>query len=134
MFCCLSAVHKPLFVKYSNFPNFSKVISSSLMRARGISILSDTSAEALPNLSELLSWKECIELRKSNSFFRIYDDYEFITSNNGLVAYYLWSEDKNGKIITSTSTGFLNDIVRPFKRNNSIAYLKIANPLFFANL
>ena len=120
-----------LFVKYSNLPNFSKVISSSLMRARGVSILSDTSAEALPNLSELLSWKECLELRKSNSFFQIHDDYEFVTSNNGLVAYYLWSEDKNGKIITSTPTSFLNDIVRPFKRNNSIVYLKIANPLFW---
>ena len=120
-----------LFVKYSDSLNFSKTISSGLMRCRGVSVLSDTSSAAITNISELLTWKERLELRQSISFFQIYDDYEFIPTSNGLVAYYLWSEDKDGRILTASTNDFLKDLVRPFKRNNTLIYLKIENPLFW---
>lgn len=120
-----------LFVKYSNSSNFIKSIGSCLMRAKGVSILSDTSTAALDDLSQFLTWKERLALRQSNSFFSVYDDYEFTTLNNGLVAYYLWKVDKNGKIISGNSSGLLNNISRPFKLNDAKIYLKIENPLFW---
>lgn len=119
------------FVKYSDLPNFSKSISSCLLRTRGVPILSDSSALAVQNINKLLTWKECLELRQSTSFFQLLDDYELVNSNNGLVAYYLWNEDRNGNIILAKDGNFINSITRPFKRNYTIVHLKIVNPLFW---
>ncbi len=48
--------------------------------------------------------------------FSFYDNEEQVSTNNGIVAYYFWDEDKDGNISFSGSH-FLDGIRRPYKKN-----------------
>ncbi len=57
-----------------------------------------------------------------------FDDYEDVQTNNGIIAYYFWEEDKLGNI--TFSKNLLGAINRPFKKNQYSVYLDIDNFLF----
>lgn len=48
--------------------------------------------------------------------FSWFDDREYVKTNNGSIAYFIWKEDANGNIILNGNS-FLNAIKRPFKHN-----------------
>ena len=117
-----------MFVSSSPSGNLSSSIAEQLKNSFGIKPEKDSVAqERIPNL--FLSWKECIELRKNPLHFGIHDDYEFVRTNNGLVAYYFWKENKN-KEISIDSLNPLNAIIRPYKTNAVYRYLDISNWFF----
>lgn len=58
-----------------------------------------------------------------------YDNYEFIKTNNGLVAYTFWNQDAEGNIEID-SLHPLSAVYRPFKRNHLYYSLKVDNPFF----
>jgi hypothetical protein len=117
-----------MFISSSPSGNLSSSIAEEILHSFGIKSEKDSVAqERIPNL--FLSWKECIELRKNPLHFGIHDDYEFVRTNNGLVAYYFWKENKN-KEISIDSLNPLNAIIRPYKTNAVYRYLDISNWFF----
>ena len=117
-----------IFVSSSPKGNLSFSISEQLNNSFGIKPEKDSVAqERIPNL--FLSWKECIELRKNPLHFGIHDDYEFVRTNNGLVAYYFWEENEN-KEISIDPLNPLKALIRPFKTNTVYRYLDISNWFF----
>jgi hypothetical protein len=117
-----------IFVSSSLSGNLSSSIAEQLKNSFGIKPEKDSVAqERIPNL--FLSWKQCLELRKNPLHFGIHDDYEFVKTNNGLVAYYFWKENKN-KEISIDSLNPLNAIIRPYKTNAVYRYLDISNWFF----
>lgn len=71
-------------------------------------------------------------LRHSNHSFSFYDNYEDVRTNNGIVAYYFWKEDKNGNIILEKND-LLESIKRPYKKNFMSYHLNIGD-FFFQTL
>ena len=117
-----------IFVSGSDTEELSASISEQLMNAFGLKSEKDSlDQERIPNL--FLSWKQCIELRKNPIHYGIHDDYEFVKTNNGLVAYYFWEENKNREI-TIDSLNPLNALIRPYKTNAVFRYLDISNWFF----
>ena len=117
-----------MFISSSPSGNLSSSIAEEILHSFGIKSEKDSVAqERIPNL--FLSWKQCLELRKNPLHFGIYDDYEFVKTNNGLVAYYFWKENKN-KEISIDSLNPLNAIIRPYKTNAVYRYLDISNWFF----
>ena len=117
-----------MFVSSSPSANLSSSIAKELLHSFGIKLEKDSVAQdSIPNL--FLSWKQCLELRKNPLHFGIHDDYEFVRTNNGLVAYYFWEENEN-KEIRIDSLNPLKAIIRPFKTNTVYRYLDISNWFF----
>jgi hypothetical protein len=117
-----------IFVSSSPSGNLSSSIAEQLKNSFGIKPEKDSVAQdSIPNL--YLSWKQCLELRKNPLHFGIHDDYEFVRTNNGLVAYYFWKENKN-KEISIDSLNPLNAMIRPYKTNAVYRYLDISNWFF----
>ena len=117
-----------MFISSSPSGNLSSSIAEEILHSFGIKSEKDSVAqERIPNL--FLSWKQCLELRKNPLHFGIHDDYEFVKTNNGLVAYYFWKENKN-KEISIDSLNPLNAIIRPYKTNAVYRYLDISNWFF----
>jgi len=117
-----------MFVSSSPLGNLSSSIAEQLMNSFGIKPEKDFVEQEIDS-SIFLSWKECIELRNNSIHFGIHDDYEFLRTNNGLVAYYFWEENEN-KEISIDSLNPLNAIIRPYKTNAVFHYLDISI-LFF---
>lgn len=74
------------------------------------------------------------DLRKYVGFYSIYDNYESVKTNSGLIAYYFWEERSDGTIVMADGD-LLGAIKRPFKRNTFSYHLDIDDalyaPLFF---
>lgn len=69
------------------------------------------------------------DLRRSPHTYSIYDNYENVQTNNGLVAYYFWKENADGDIVTGKGS-LLLAIRRPFKKNYQSYHLNIDNVFF----
>lgn len=69
------------------------------------------------------------DLRHGSHSFSIYDNYEDVVTNSGLVAYYFWREDKDGNIIL-TENDLLQSIRRPYKKNYMSYHLYITDWFF----
>jgi hypothetical protein len=109
-------------------PNFHTNIARTL--AYGIGILKDFWLEgdsgmgpqqgSTSNLMDktyganlnVFQWND---LRNTSSNYSLIDNFENVKTNNGIVAYYFWEEDKDGFI--KASNGLLNDVKRPYKKN-----------------
>lgn len=61
--------------------------------------------------------------------FSFYDDYEDVRTNGGLIAYYLWSENEKGEIISKDGRLFTH-LKMPFKRNHFSYHQNITNIFF----
>ena len=117
-----------MFVSSSSSGNLSSSIAEQLKNSFGIKPEKDSVGQEIDS-SIFLSWKECIELRNNSIHFGIHDDYEFVRTNNGLVAYYFWEENEN-KEISIDSLNPLKALIRPFKTNTVYRYLDISNWFF----
>ena len=117
-----------MFVSSSPGGNLSSSIAEKLKNSFGIKPERDSVAQKIDS-SLFLSWKQCIELRNSSIHFGIHDDYEFVRTNNGLVAYYFWEENQN-KEISIDPLNPLKAVIRPFKTNIVYRYLDISNWFF----
>jgi hypothetical protein len=87
-----------------------------------------------PNLMDagtgtILIKKQWDDLRHSSNSFAFYDPDEDLKTNNGMVAYYFWEEDTNGRIKLEGQHP-LQVISRPFKKNYLSYHLNIEDVLF----
>lgn len=124
------------FVK-NGVDDLHRVIANQL--GYGIGALEDTWIDNGPdkgttdNLMDLdginLTYAQWESIQLMHKIVSYYDDYENVRTNNGIIAYYLWEEDKNGNIIL-TAVGLKKSIRRPFKRNTYSLHLDIDNILF----
>ncbi len=82
------------------------------------------------NFGTHLTQKQWEALRAGVDSYSMYDDYEDVQTNNGIIAFYFWKEDQDGNIIF-TSTSLMNSINRPFKKNQYSVYLEIDNFFYY---
>ena len=89
---------------------------------------------ATQNLMDLqgthLTYAQWIMIRTNGEMVSFYDDFEDVRANNGIIAYYLWEENKDGTIKVK-GDNLLGAVSRPFKRNTYSLYLDIDNFLFY---
>jgi len=103
-------------------PNFEKNLCGALSLSIGVEMMLDSTKTF--ELSE-----KCKEdLYTANSMFQRFDDFENISSNNGQVAQYFWTEDHNGNIVLENQER-IKSIYRPTKVNDYALYLNLKNPL-----
>jgi hypothetical protein len=67
-------------------------------------------------LGTSLRYSQWVKLRKHPNYYSYYTNEENIATNNGMVGYYFWEEDKNGNIKFSKG-GPISGINRPYKKN-----------------
>ena len=103
-------------------PNFKKCLSGALSLSMGQEMILDSTKKFQ------LTEKCKDDLFAANSMFQRLDDFENISSNNGQVAQYFWTEDKNGNIIQEQHES-IKSIFRPTKVNDYALYLNLKNPL-----
>lgn len=68
-------------------------------------------------------------IRENIKTVKYFDEYEQVKTNSGLIAFYVWEEDKEGNIILAGSDG-TKAIKHPIKRNLYSYHLNIDNWLF----
>ena len=117
------------FIKYQEDSTFLKSLAFHLGSTLGLEASLDSSNIMHPIFGNQLTWKQCLQIRSFPISYSLFDDYEFVRTNNGLNAYYFWNEDKDGWIEID-STNPLKSIIRPFKRNSLSYYVKIDNVFF----
>ncbi|MFM7681728.1 MAG: hypothetical protein ACKO7P_03170, partial [Bacteroidota bacterium] len=76
-----------------------------------------------------LNWEQCVHLREKLTTFSIFDDFENVNANNGLVPKFIWEANEDGEIEFDSSDPFSS--LKQGELNNSyLVYRKISNPLF----
>jgi hypothetical protein len=53
---------------------------------------------SIDTLGKVLNWGQSVHLREKLTSFSIYDDFENVSANNGLVPKFLWEANENGEI------------------------------------
>lgn len=96
---------------------------------RGYIHFSDSLIDSLSHHNHLVAWQE---INNSPSIYSYIDDYEDVATNNGLIAYYFFEQDKNGDIFIDKNS-FLASVMRPMKRNTYSYHLQI-DSIFFQPL
>jgi hypothetical protein len=126
------------FVKFVPDLNFGISIARQL--GHGMGILADSWRDGGPpkgstdNLMDnkqgvkLLKW-QWEDIRYSCHSFSYFDNYEDVRTNNGIVAYYFWTEDSLGNIILD-DLDILSAIRRPYKKNFMSYHLDIRDVFF----
>jgi hypothetical protein len=121
------------FVKLQSERKLGVAIARDL--GHGMGILSDSWSDGGPqrgstdNLMDenggiLLTKWQWDDIRHSAQSFSFYDNYEDVRTNNGIVAYYFWKEDKNGNIVLDNED-LLSAIKKPYKKNFMSYHLDI---------
>ena len=118
-----------IFIKNKKDSTFVKTISYHIGASFGLQQSLDSTNIMFPEKGQELTWEQCLQLRKNPLSLSLFDDYEFVRTNNGLNAYYFWKEDKDG-FIEVDSLNPASRILRPFKRNYLLFYVKIDNVFF----
>lgn len=118
-----------VFIKKTKDSTFIKSIAYHIGLSFGLQKSADSTNLMFPKIGFELNWEQCLQLRKNPIVFSLYDDYEFVRTDNGLNAYYFWKEDKDGYFEVD-SINPASKIIRPFKRNYQLVYVKIDNILF----
>lgn len=73
-----------------------------------------------------LSDSQWIEIQENPQLYSYVDDYEEVVTNNGLIAYYYFEQNKKGEIQIQDDN-FLSTIQRPIKKNTYSYHLQIDN-------
>lgn len=126
------------FVKSGNEPDMFHSIAREL--GHGIGMLdhfwNDTKIEQGSTLNLMdrnggseMMYYQWLDLRHSSNSFSFYDGDEDVKTNNGMVAYYFWEENKDG-FIELNKEHPLQSIHRPFKKNYLSYHLNINDKLF----
>ena len=130
--------HAIAFIKNQNEPDMFHTIAREL--GHGIGMLNhfwiDSKIEEGGTLNlmdrnggtELMrfQWKQ---LRHPSRSYNFYDPDEDLRTNNGLVAYYFWKEDRNGFIRFDHGTP-ISAIYRPYKKNYLSYHQNLSDSLF----
>ncbi len=126
------------FVKLTSLKDFNIQIARQL--GYGIGSLDDSWMEDGPPLNTTnnlmdqtggfkLTRYQWLSIQQGCHTYMMYDDYEDVRTNSGMIAYYLWEEDANGNIVL-TNNLFLKSVKRPYKRNQYSYHLDVTNFLF----
>lgn len=127
------------FIKVGNYKSIGNTLSRQL--GHGIGMLNASWLNNGPlknttnNLMDVAGGKQLthfqwVDLRHSAGSYSFYDNYEKVVTNNGLVAYFFWEEDKNG-YIKLVDNDLLASIHRPYKKNYFSYHLEVDNFLFY---
>jgi len=127
------------FIKVGNYKSIGNTLSRQL--GHGIGMLNASWLNNGPaknttnNLMDAAGGKQLAyfqwdDLRHSAGSYSFYDNYEKVVTNNGLVAYFFWEEDKNG-YIKLVDNDLLASIHRPYKKNYFSYHLEVDNFLFY---
>ena len=119
-----------IFVVQSNEMTFHKDITRHIGYALGLNTTSEIENIMSISGGSFLNASQAWQLRSEPFSFSLYDDYEFVRTNNGLAAYCIWLENDKGEIAVD-SLKPIESIFRPYKRNYLSYLLKIDNPLFW---
>jgi len=83
----------------------------------------------IDTLGKVLNWGQSVHLREKLTSFSIYDDFENVSANNGLVPKFLWEANENGEIEFDANDPFSS--LKQGELNNSyLVYRKVSNLLF----
>jgi hypothetical protein len=126
------------FIKHTNEPDMFHSIAREL--GHGIGMLdhfwNETKMEQGSTLNLMdrnggseLMYYQWVDLRHSSNSYSFYDGDEDVKTNNGMIAYYFWEENKDG-FIELNKEHPLNKILRPFKKNYLSYHLNINDRLF----
>jgi hypothetical protein len=78
---------------------------------------------------KVFNWEQCVHLREKLTSFSIYDDFENVSANNGLVCKFLWEANEKGEIEFDPKDPFSS--IKQAELNNSLlVYRKVTNPFF----
>lgn len=80
-------------------------------------------------LGTFLTQNQWEYIHRNHHYFSLYDDYEDVRTNGGLIAYYFWEENAKGEI-ESKSGKLFSQLKMPFKRNQYSYYQNITNIFF----
>lgn len=80
-------------------------------------------------LGKELNWEQCVQLREKLTSFAIFDDFENVSTNNGLVAKFLWEANEDGEIEFDPSNPF-SSLKKTELNNSYLVYRKVTNPFF----
>lgn len=69
-------------------------------------------------------------IRSNGEMVAYFDEFEDVRANNGIIAYYLWEENKDGTIKVKDND-LRGAVRRPYKRNTYTLYLDIDNFFFY---
>lgn len=126
------------FIKSQDSPLFEITIARQL--GYGVGVLDNSWSNDGPsrgstlNLMDInggteLTMNQWDNLHSYHKNYLFYDGDEDVITNNGMVAYYFWEEDNQGKIISADST-LLSALKRPYKKNYRSYHLNIQDQLF----
>ena len=107
--------------------NIYKEIISELTRGITGSIV-DTS-EVIDDSISKISCSTWNLLLKNHDKYLYFDNYEYVRTNSGFLAFYFWEEDQFGNIKLKNNS-FLSSVIRPYKKNYPSYYLNITNPFY----
>ena len=83
----------------------------------------------IDTLGKVLNWEQTVHLREKLTSFSIYDDFENVSANNGLVPKFIWEANENGEIEFDANDPFSS--LKQGELNNSyLVYRKVSNLLF----
>lgn len=107
------------------------VVNLNLGSSLGLKFETDSLNVMSPNdhLGKELNWEQCVQLREKLISFSIFDDFENVSTNNGLVTKLLWEADENGEILFDVKDPF-SSIKQAELNNFYLVYRKVSNPLF----
>lgn len=91
--------------------------------------LSQESDDKEPEGGWQLTQEEWLRANNNPGVYSLIDDYEEVVTNNGLVAYYFFEQNKDGTIVLKNKS-FLASVLRPMKKNTYSYHLQIDNVLF----
>lgn len=91
--------------------------------------LSQESEEQEPGEEWQLTPEAWTRANNNPGVYSLIDDYEEVVTNNGLVAYYFFEQNKDGTIVLKNHS-FLASVLRPMKKNTYSYHLQIDNFLF----
>ncbi|WP_343749010.1 hypothetical protein [Fluviicola sp.] len=91
--------------------------------------LSQESDDKEPEGGWQLTQEEWLRANNNPGVYSLIDDYEEVVTNNGLVAYYFFEQNKDGTIVLKNKS-FLASVLRPMKKNTYSYHLQIDNFLF----
>lgn len=118
-----------IFIRNTNDSTLIKTTAYHIGSSFGLQQSTDSTNIMFPTSGFDLTWEQCLQLRRNPITFSLFDDYEFVRTNNGLNAYYFWKEEKDGYFQVD-SLNPPSRIIRPFKRNYQLYYVKIDNIFF----
>jgi len=101
-----------IFVVQSNEMTFHKDITRHIGYALGLNTTSEIENIMSISGGSFLNASQAWQLRSEPFSFSLYDDYEFVRTNNGLAAYCIWLENDKGEIAVD-SLKPIESIFRP---------------------